>query len=325
MSKTHDKKLIPIFFATDDNYIPFLDVAIRSLIENASKDYNYVINILNTGLKQENINLILKQENDNFVINFCDITEDFKPIKDKLRNVYHFGLAAYYRLFIDELFPQYDKCIYLDCDIVVLGDISKLYNTDLKDNYLAAVNDRIVLGLKEFSDYVRIVVGVEPQNYFSSGVLVINLEKFKERKICKQFMYLINKYNFDTVAPDQDYLNVLCKDKVKYLENGWNKQTIPAPLEGNLNIVHYALFKKPWEVDGVINEEYFWHYAKQSPFYEEILNRKNSYTPEMARKKEEANKEILLHALRIIDSDSTFNKEITKIRNALNYTFNFKK
>ncbi len=44
-------EVIPVFFATDDNYIPFLDVAIGSLIENASKNYFYDIHILNTGLK----------------------------------------------------------------------------------------------------------------------------------------------------------------------------------------------------------------------------------------------------------------------------------
>ena len=55
-----DKKEIPIFFATDDNYIPFLDVAIRSLIANASKNYRYTINILNTGIKPENIALVEK-------------------------------------------------------------------------------------------------------------------------------------------------------------------------------------------------------------------------------------------------------------------------
>ena len=310
-----NKKLIPIFFASDDNYIPFLDIAIRSLIENASKNYNYVINILNSGLKQENIDLIKKQETDIFKINFCNITEDLEPIKNKLRNVYHYGLAAYYRFFIEELFPQYDKAIYLDCDIVVLGDISKLYETNVENYFVAAVNDRIVMSNDVFKDYVRTVVGVEPDKYFSSGILVINLKKFRESKICKQFVCLIHKYNFETVAPDQDYLNVLCKDRVHYLPNGWNKQTIPVPLEEDLNIVHYALYKKPWEVSGIVNEEYFWKYAEKSPFYAEILNRKSNFTEEMLKKKEANNVKIVEDALRIMQSEITFNKTLTKINN----------
>ncbi len=309
------KNIIPIFFASDDNYIPFLDIAIRSLIENASKDYNYVINILNSGLKQENIDIIKKQENDIFKINFCDITQDLEPIKHKLRNVYHYGLATYYRFFIEELFPQYDKVLYLDCDIVVTGDISKLYETDVENYFVAAVNDRIVTSNDVFKDYVRTVVGVEPDKYFSAGILVLNTKKFRESKICKQFICLIHKYNFETVAPDQDYLNVLCKDRVKYLPNGWNRQTIPCPLEGDLNIVHYALYKKPWEVDGVMHEEYFWEYAKKSPYFQEILTRKSNFTEEMLKKKEANNIKIVEDALRIMQSEITFNKTLTKINN----------
>ena len=51
-------KIIPIFFATDDNYVPFLEVALRSLIKNASKEYKYVINVLNTGLNKEKTDIV---------------------------------------------------------------------------------------------------------------------------------------------------------------------------------------------------------------------------------------------------------------------------
>ena len=51
VNKTKKDSVIPIFFATDDNYIPFLEVALRSLIENASVEYKYKVHVLNTGLK----------------------------------------------------------------------------------------------------------------------------------------------------------------------------------------------------------------------------------------------------------------------------------
>ena len=57
---------IPIFFTTDDQYIPFLDVAISSLISNASTAYTYRIIILNTGIKQENIDLVKRAEREGF-------------------------------------------------------------------------------------------------------------------------------------------------------------------------------------------------------------------------------------------------------------------
>ena len=58
-----NKQTIPIFFSSDDNYVPFLSVAINSFIENASKDYNYEIIVLNSGLTSENIERIKNGSN----------------------------------------------------------------------------------------------------------------------------------------------------------------------------------------------------------------------------------------------------------------------
>ena len=115
---------IPIFFSTDDHYIPFLDVAIRSLIANASREFSYRLIVLNTGLDAENVRLVKQNEEEGFTIDFLDISEQVEQIKPRFKNVYHFSVVTYYRLFIASLFPQYDKVVYLDCDLVVLGDIS---------------------------------------------------------------------------------------------------------------------------------------------------------------------------------------------------------
>ena len=81
-TQTNDK-VIPIFFSTDDNYVPFLDVTIRSLIANASKDYKYHIVVLNTGLNKEKIDKILEMQDDNFQIEFADISYAIKDIEHK--------------------------------------------------------------------------------------------------------------------------------------------------------------------------------------------------------------------------------------------------
>ena len=302
------KREIPIFFATDDNYIPFLDVALRSLIDNASRDYIYTINILNTGIKQENIEKIKMLEDDVFTINFVDISQDIEPIKSKLKNVYHFSIVTYYRLFIETLFPQYEKVLYLDCDITILGDISKLYNINLGNNYIGAVMEQVINGAQVFREYAEFGVGIKPEKYINAGILVMNLTQFRKHNICEQFCYLISKYNFDVVDPDQAYLNLLCKDKIKYLPTGWNKESVPGKLEGDLNIVHYALYKKPWQYDNVLNDEYFWEYAKTSPFYNEIVDRKANFSDEQKQKKEQANIEICEHAQRITDADNNMCK-----------------
>ena len=302
------QKVIPIFFATDDNYMPFLEVSLRSLIDNASKEYKYIVHVLNSGLKVENIELVKRLENENFTIDFCDITEAIKPIRNKLKNIYHFGLAAWYRLFIQSLFPQYDKVLYLDCDIIVLGDISKLYNTQLGNNLVAAIECNIIRLDPVFSQYTKDFCGIHQKEYFNSGILVMNLKEFRKDNIQDKFLYLVNKYNFDVIDPDQAYLNVLTNGKIKYLPNGWNKEAVDTPLEGKLNIVHYALYKKPWQYDDVINSEYFWHYASQSPFYDHIKAIKDNFNDEMKAKKEKANIDIVEHAVRVTNSEKSFAK-----------------
>ena len=300
------KEIIPIFFATDDNYVPYLDVTLASLIENASNDYFYDIHILNTGLNYFNKFKISQRDRDNVSIKFDDISKDIEFISKKFQNIYHFSLATYYRLFIETLFPQYSRILYLDCDIVVLGDISKLWTTDLEGNMVAGVVEGFVAGTKEFREYAKNAVGLNPDKYINAGILVIDLDKFRENKVEKNFTELLSTYNFDTIDPDQCYLNFLCKDKIKYLPCGWNFTSAYNQAEGGMNIVHYALAKKPWQFDGVVNEEYFWQYAQKSHFYDEICAFKANFSDELKRKKEQAGADIIRRATEIVASGKTF-------------------
>ena len=137
----------------------------------------------------------------------------------------------------------------------------------------------------------------------------MNLKGIRKAKIQQQFMYLTNKYNFDIVDPDQVFLNFLCRDRIKYIENGWNKQSIDEPVQGNLNIAHFALYKKPWQFDDVINGEYFWEYAKKSNFYKELIEIRTSFDEEKILLKEKANKELVEHVVRVIEgTNNTFKR-----------------
>ena len=303
-------KEIPIFFSTDDNYIPFLDVAIKSLIANASRNFDYRIIILNTGLSEGNVRKIAQNEGSGVRVDFVNISADVEKIKSRLKNVYHFSVVTYYRLFIASLFPQYDKVLYLDCDLVVLGDISELYQTELGNNILGAAPEQFVQNTKEFRLYARKALGVDPDKYVNAGVLLMNLKEFRNCQIEERFISLITEYDFDLLDPDQAYLNYLCFGKIHVLPNGWNKEPMPLACEGAKNIVHYALYKKPWQFDDVIDGEYFWQYAALSPFYNEICNRKKSFGRSDRAEKEATAGEILEHALTIVNSTDTFSSKL---------------
>jgi len=305
-------KEIPIFFSTDDTYIPYLDVALKSLIANASREFVYRIIVLNTGLSNENVDKVMQNETDGFKIDFINISGEVENIKSRFKNVYHFSVVTYYRLFIASLFPQYDKVIYLDCDLVLLGDVSELYNIELGENILGAAPEQFVQNTKEFRHYAEKALGVDPDGYVNAGVLLMNLKEFRRCKIEEKFVKLICEYDFDLLDPDQAYLNYLCLGKIHVLPNCWNKEPMPLVCEGEKKIVHYALYKKPWQYDDVMDGEYFWKYAEKSPFYEEICLRKKSFGKEEMAQKEATAVEILEHALKIIDSDDTFTKKLCK-------------
>ncbi|MBR2926342.1 MAG: glycosyltransferase family 8 protein [Clostridia bacterium] len=304
---------IPIFFSTDDNYAPYLDVAIKSLIANASKSYQYRLMILNTGLDRENVRKVMQNERDGFKIDFVDISHEVEAIKSRFKNVYHFSVVTYYRLFIASLFPQYDKVIYLDCDLVLLGDVSELYHTELGSNILGAAPEQFVQNTKEFRLYAEKALGVDPDGYVNAGVLLMNLAEFRKQRVEERFVELITKYDFDLLDPDQAYLNYLCLGKIHVLPNGWNKEPMPLACEGKKNLVHYALYKKPWQYDDVMDGEYFWKYAALSPFYEEICERKRNFDEEERAQNEATAKEILEHAIKIVSSEETFSNTLCKI------------
>lgn len=275
-------EVIPIFFAVDDGYIPFLAVALESLIENASKEYYYSIKILYTNINEENKKKINKYKCENVNIEFVDLNYYIEEVKDKLYTRDYYTKTTYFRLFIPNLYPQYNKAIYLDSDIVVLGDISELYNQELGDNLVAAAPDDVIQSTKVFQEYAEKVVGVaDYRNYFNAGILLMNLDEFRKFKFQEKFLYLLETIKF-TVAQDQDYLNRLSKGKVKIIDKAWDKMPISNDNsdESNLKIIHYNLADKPWLYDNIKYKEYFWEYAKKTEYYDDICKIKDEYTEE---------------------------------------------
>lgn len=273
-------KEIPVFFAVDNGYIPFLSVALRSLIDNTSKENIYAIKILYTNVTEENKIKIKKYETENISIEFVDLNKQLEEIKEKLYTRNYFSNTTYYRLFIPELYPEYDKAVYIDSDTVCLSDIAELYNTDMGDNLIAGIPDGVIQAIDIFKDYVERVVGVaDYNNYFNAGVIVMNLKELREYKFEEKFIYMLGKIRFE-VAQDQDYLNRLCKGRVKILDFSWNRMPVMGKRDGEINLIHYNLGAKPWYFDDVLYQEYFWEYAKKTEFYNEIKELGTKYTDE---------------------------------------------
>ena len=275
-----NNEIIPIFFAVDDRYIPFLAVSLKSLIENASKNYQYAIKILASNVSEGNKKKILKYESENVKIEFVDLDYYLGKIEDKLYTRDYFTQTTYFRLFIPELYPQYNKVIYIDSDTTVIGDISEFYNINLEENLLGVIADESVENNEIFKEYVERVVGMATyKNYFNAGVLLMNLDEMRKFDFQAKFVYLLETMKF-AVAQDQDYLNRLCKGRTKLISKVWNKMPIPSETikEEDIKLIHYNHMFKPWHFDDVLYKDYFWKYAKMTEFYDEIASQKDEYT-----------------------------------------------
>ena len=272
---------IPIFFTVDDKYVPFLAVALQSLIENSSEKNYYLIKILYTSITEENQEKIKKYEKENVNIEFVDLNYYINKIKNKLYTRDYYSVTTYFRLFIPNLYPQYNKALYLDCDIVLLADVAELYNIDMGDNLVAAAPDDVIQKIEVFQEYVEKVVGVaDYRNYFNAGVLLMNLDELRKFDFQEKFLYSLEKIKF-AVAQDQDYLNRLCKGRVKIISNVWDKMPFSNDTDTNdLKLIHYNLAFKPWHFEDILYKEYFWKYAKKTEFFDEIIKIRDNYTEE---------------------------------------------
>ena len=281
-TEMNENREIPIFFAVDDGYCPFLAVAIQSMIDNSSAEYTYSIKVLNTDISSENKRKISKYEQDNVSIEFVDLNYYIQKIKDKLYTRDYYSKTTYFRLFIPNLYPQYDKVLYLDSDIVVLDDIAKLFHTEMGDDLVAAAPDDVIQFDPVFRNYAEKVVGVaDYRRYFNAGVLLMNLHQLRRFKFQEKFVYLLDKIKF-SVAQDQDYLNRLCKGRVKLVDRTWNRMPIEDPKirPEDVRLVHYNLAFKPWHFEDILYKEYFWMYAHETEYFDRIQEIRESYTQE---------------------------------------------
>lgn len=299
-----EKSIIPIFFTVDDTYVPFLSVTLQSIVEKSSTEYHYEIKILYAKLSNESKEKISKYTRNNITIEYVDVSEYFEKVKDKLYTRDYFSMTTYFRLFIASLYPQYNKAIYLDSDVVVLKDIADLYNIDIGNNLVGAVPDDIIQKNEVFQEYVEKVVGVSSyKNYFNAGVLVMNLEELRNYRFEEKFVYLLGTVKYAAIQ-DQDYLNRICKGRVKLIDLNWNIMPSASAREieeENIKLIHYNYQYKPWHYDNILYGKYFWDYASRTEFYNELKKMKEDFNEEMEKADREADKN--LRALAKKESD----------------------
>ena len=292
MEKIGKEKGYSICLATDENYVPYLQVALFSLLANRNPESEYDIVILHTGLSSEQVQstMALAKNCAKVHLRLFDISDAVGQIKYEVGS--YLSAATLYRLLLlSDMFDEYERVLYLDSDIIVNEDVGQLFATDLADDLVAAVEE---LGFRQLSFSKRAVFlnGKDPYNvdnyrtvalkmhdpkhYFNAGVLMLDLNRCRPFCTMQHVMQLLleKKYFYN----DQDVLNMVFDGRVKMLDAKWNYQNcieafcakfpdIYGPMYQDVRcerpaIIHYVSAYKPWKCQ-VAMDTYYHTYEEQ--------------------------------------------------------------
>ncbi|MDO4611767.1 MAG: glycosyltransferase family 8 protein [Candidatus Saccharibacteria bacterium] len=283
-------KIVPIFFTINSSYASYAATSIKSLTEKTDPKRYYRIIILHDGINLINRFRLRRLVTKNCAIQFKKITRSVylrviirSCARRKGAGDFFSSAVYYYRAFIPRLFPQYEKAVYIDSDTILRGDIGELFDLDLKDKAMAAMVDPKVETIPEFRDYVNNAVGVPYNEYVNSGVLVMNLKKLRKMGYLKTMIELVERTDENLVAPDQDYLNVILRGNIKFLNPIWNAEP-QEKLPRGTKLVHFNLCNKPWHYKNVPGEKLFWDAAKKTSFYKDLKRQQANFTTKEQKK-----------------------------------------
>jgi lipopolysaccharide biosynthesis glycosyltransferase len=246
--------------------------------------------VLTTGINDENQFKLLSQikTHSNFSLRF----ENVGPLiygynfylESRLNNT-KYSSEIYFRVIAPAIMQNYDYVIFCDSDLVFLDDPAKLLEYDCSKNLLGAIRDYEGIANCYNNNYERTKYRItelgikEFENYFMSGVLVLNIKKINALYSEKQLLDLASSKKWTQY--DQDLLNFVCKDDVKIIDAEWNfvedidniYHSLPKTLldeyelsEKNPKIIHYSGNRKPWINISSKYNKYFWNYAEKTPF-----------------------------------------------------------
>ena len=195
---------ITVVFSTDEGYLAPTYVAIYSLLSNHRGSRAVNIYVLTPGgypTQQQHALRKLVAASDNASLSFIDMGKAYARVS---MNALQIATPAMYRLMIPRLLGDVDRCVYLDSDLVVEGDIAELFDVDLGEKCVGGVRDCEVY---RDSDDWRSILGIPSlAGYINSGVLLMDLRRIRDLHLDVVLERL--GYNDEYRYNDQDAINV---------------------------------------------------------------------------------------------------------------------
>jgi len=290
---------IPIMFCFDKNYVIPAAVAFYSLMENASKNYNYTFYILHSDIEEKQ-ELKLKET----IKEFKNCELEFINMDNKLEDFWkenykggHFSKEVMYKLLVASLFPNLDKIIVSDVDVVFLNDISQsFFDLDVsEDVYIAGVKP-----IGKISNYLNNYrkqwseEEISKMGEICGGYLVMNLKKIRENNMESIFLKSLDENGYRLNQMEQDIFNLTCHGHIKklhlkyvacsymwdYYKNdsdmktdaNYSKKEINEAMKNTVQL-HYATSIKPWKNPDCTKSEIWYIYLTKTPFLKDFLNK----------------------------------------------------
>lgn len=258
------KEPVTIVFSANDYHAMLLGVALCSLFENKHGDYPVRVFVFDGGISAENKKRLgILEQNYGFSIMYATPDPSLfvrVPIRDR-------PVAAYYRIVIARFLPaDFRRVLYLDCDVMVRGDVAELFYFDLAGKTVAAVPDCFP---EEQRKHLRHISGKDGV-YFNSGVMLIDLDRWKRHDVERQLFSFIHEHPDKLKFDDQDPLNVVFREDYAALPTTYNVMAgAPANPDGDPNpfVVHFSGGAKPWYLLSSLRYQGEWvDYANMTPW-----------------------------------------------------------
>lgn len=273
---TEDQMIDVVICIYDPNgtYSRHAAVVMASIFMNTRS--SVCIHIIHDDTLSEDNKIRLQSTADKFdqhveFVNVKNNVEVLFPDTDALTG--DFSRGSLFRLFIQELLPDLQRVIYLDCDIIVHMDIEELWKI-LSDEYpIAAVQDYLQPKNSLYC-LIKRKMGLDYRDYFCSGVCVFNFQKIWS--LPSKAIEFFKKYEKYIMLPDQDFLNYQFRDNWQKLPERFDKFDVCAkglPVNEILNTlgIIWHLGSKPWAKSlGLPTEALYWHYLSQSAYSDKI-------------------------------------------------------